>query len=288
MNSEHLERIRRSRMILQNPYAHLDGDGGYDANLPTGPARFIFADLESLRHPIYRKTSIGKRPSRRDIEFVARNLQNMLWSNRSEIFPGRVIDSPLDVLEPPAALSCLGYQLELAESLGQHRDTSGTFEVAGIIDRLNKVVHISRQFPPPIRKFTAAHELGHAILHEATGLHRDRPMDGASTRIRHDPDEREANVFATYFLMPASQMRLEFERRFGNGQFVLNDETAFRLNAGNLDKLQKSCNTLRDVSKLLAGATHYGGIQMYSLAERFQVSTEAMAIRLEELKLIRY
>jgi hypothetical protein len=45
--------------------------------------------------------------------------------------------------------------------------------------------------------------------------------------------------------------------------------------------------TLRDLARLLASATYYNGKAVYSLTEIFGVSVEAMAIRLEELDLVR-
>ena len=65
-----------------------------------------------------------------------------------------------------------------------------------------KLVQVSKQFPQETQNFTAAHELGHAILHKQTVLHRDRPLDGSSNtpRIR---EEMQADKFATFFLMPS-------------------------------------------------------------------------------------
>lgn len=65
-------------------------------------------------------------------------------------------------------------------------------------------VNADRESPLPRRRFTAAHELGHAILH------RDRMgrcrVDVKVTEDADDPDdlEREANRFAAELLMPAA------------------------------------------------------------------------------------
>lgn len=53
--------------------------------------------------------------------------------------------------------------------------------------------------PLPRRRFTAAHELGHAILHGGR-IHVDEKIDAANI---DDPQEREANQFAAELLMPA-------------------------------------------------------------------------------------
>ena len=85
---------------------------------------------------------------------------------------------------------------------------------------------------------------------------------------------------------PRSRSRSAFEHTFKVQEFVLNEESAFALNAGDLSTLRATCPEVRDLSRLLARTTHYDGVQINSLAEQFGVSVEAMAIRLEELNLI--
>jgi hypothetical protein len=48
----------------------------------------------------------------------------------------------------------------------------------------------------------------------------------------------------------------------------------------------KKFKTLRQLSRVLASAEHYNGLQFNSLANQFRVTNEAMAIRLEELELL--
>jgi Zn-dependent peptidase ImmA (M78 family) len=101
---------------------------------------------------------------------------------------------------------------------------------------------------PQRRRFTAAHELGHFVLHRdllETGQHLDRLFD----RSRYDnpsapfsySHEVQANNFAAEFLMPANMVA-----------------QAFRECGGLVDKI----------------------------AERFRVSRRAAEIRLKTLKLI--
>jgi hypothetical protein len=42
------------------------------------------------------------------------------------------------------------------------------------------------------------------------------------------------------------------------------------------------------LTRILSGAMYYNGMHFSSLAEQFSVSIEAMAIRLEELKLVQF
>ena len=87
--------------------------------------------------------------------------------------------------------------------------------------------------------------------------------------------------------MPEKQVRLAFRDMFLTDCFELSEDTAFALNAGSLDSLRDRCRTLRDLSRILAGATQYNGVHFNPLARQFGISVEAMAIRLEELDLAR-
>ena len=295
MNSYFKQMIRQDREQLQNPYAHLMGDGSFDA-LPRSSTTIhdhsdealrleSFIDLDSIRSKIKK----DGRFSRRKIESIVREFQIELWRSQDKLFPNEREISPLAILDPFLALSCIGFKSGLVESLGQ--DPLDRFEVAGFIDASERVVRISRRFDAPVRKFTAAHELGHALLHDAQGLHRDRALDGSGfgiPRDRRDRIEWEADVFATYFLMPEKQIRTAFKKAFKASIFVLNEETAFALIARDLGALRATLNEVRDLSRLLAGTTQYDGVQFYSLADQFGVSAETMAIRLEELRIVNF
>ena len=268
------------------------GDGAFDA-LPCGStATFHHADKASRLEPVIdlgsirRKINKGGRFSRRRIETIARDLQAQLWRVREELFPDERAVAPLALLDPFLALRCIGFRAELVDSLGQHLWGHEYLEVAGIIDASERTVQISRRFEAPFRKFTAAHELGHALLHDAQGLHRDRALDGSELGISRNRTEWEADIFATYFLMPEKQVRAVFEQAFKAPVFVLNDETAFALTAGDLEALRATLSEVRDLSILLARTTQYDGVQFYSLAEQFGVSAGTMAIRLEELRVV--
>ena len=274
--------VHKVRRVLQNQHAYLGGDGGYtgygnDNNPPK--IRQALISARSLR----RGRKRGGRFSQREIESIARNLQIELWRSRESVLPQRNNLGPLEILDPVGAFEALGYSVRLRESLGQYSGDGELFEVAGILDNSSAEVQISRRFSPEIRNFTAAHELGHAILHEGTGLHRDRALDGSRCSGARDPKEIEADIFAAYFLLPDKQVRKAFEHRFLTQHFVLNEATAFALTSGSLDALQNRCRTLRDLTRVLASSEHYNGVHFSSMARQFGVSIEAMAIRLEEL-----
>ena len=188
------------------------------------------------------------------------------------------------MLDPSVALRIIGYDFDLDETLGQYRSNGRLIEVAGIIDSPSRRVRISRQFPNDVRVFTTAHELGHALLHEARGLHRDRPLNGATSS--RDVVEIEADKFATYFLMPERLVKRRFTHFFATDCFVVDEPTVFALSRSSMSDFQKKCKTLRDLSRILASAEYYNGLRFVSMAGQFRVSIEAMAIRLEELGLV--
>ena len=309
--------ISRDRKRLQDPYAHLVEDGEFDATRPqmsqvnesserVGEGTTLSTHIESNSNTLASEISAirsqpeivlpsvlkgsheDERVPRKSIETIVRALQIQLWEHRSTLFSHTEEIDPLDVLDPFVALRGIGFQAELVETLGEYQCNGELFEIAGIIDTHDKCVRISRQLPRPIRNFTAAHELGHAVLHEGMGLHRDRPLDGSRSGYERDPMEKDADLFAGCFLIPRRSARNAFKEAFRTRQFEINEETAFAMNFGNADEFRSSCRSIRDLSRRLASAETYGGHSFNSLAVQFRVSVEAMAIRLEELKLVRF
>lgn len=298
MRSASKEEISEDRGRLQNPYAHMNGDGAFEALAPeprdtarvatTAPESDwptqVFIDRDTLLRQ--------KRPdgsySDAQIETAARALHVELWRNRDNIHPQANVSNPLDLLDPALAVRCLGLSYEIHESLGQFADKGGRFEVAGIVDRPANRISISRQFPPDVQNFTAAHELGHAILHDSTMLHRDRPVDRPGGASNRDRREIEANKFAAAFLLPEKQVRMRFEQSFRTDKLVLDDDTAFFLASQSQDKFRASMKHMRDFSRFIAEAAFYAGQPITPLTKQFNVSVETMAIRIEELNLIAF
>ncbi len=272
------EEITKSRWLLQNPYAHLDESGGFSALSNHSHMQIgTFTEVPQEITKEYRNSHI-------EIERRVRDLHKTIWQNRNKIWSNVIPPNPIDMLDPVIALKFIGYDCYLDETLGQFYSDGKLIEVAGTIDNLSAKVRISRQFSKNIRSFTAAHELGHALLHKTTGLHRDRPIDG--TTMSRDSVELEADKFATFFLMPRKLVKNTFKKYFLTNKFFLNEATDFALGLGDFVALNGKCKTLRQLSKMLASAEHYNGLQFISLANQFRVSTEAMAIRLEELELL--
>lgn len=305
--------IRESRKKLQNPYAYLDGEGDYAAVLQSSHGD-VHAVRRSLENPyayldehggynefedesvavtsrptldsvdLLGKKSKGDRFSKIEIQNIVRKLQLEIWNKRKSIWQDKIDITPVEALDPVKALQLLGFRVNVADTLGLHSAGTEVFEVAGTVDNRKQEVQLSGQFSPEVRNFTAAHELAHAVLHHANGLHRDRAQYGGSTA--RDEQEIEADIFAASFLMPEKQVKAAFKRAFLTERFVITEDTAFALLADNLDAFEKRCRTSRDLAKLLANTEQYAGHHFHSLAQQFTVSIEAMAIRLEELGLI--
>jgi formiminotetrahydrofolate cyclodeaminase len=140
--------------------------------------------------------------SNADIEKIVKKLQNVVWTERTKIWKDKVIEFPAEVLQPNMVLrKVMGYSYEEVDQIGTYRQGGEIFEIAGLIDKKKKHVAISKNFPQETISFTAAHELGHAILHRGVVLHRDKPMDGSNMPPR-SKQELQADKFAAYFLLP--------------------------------------------------------------------------------------
>jgi Zn-dependent peptidase ImmA (M78 family)/formiminotetrahydrofolate cyclodeaminase len=222
-----------------------------------------------------------------DIEKLVSRLQNVLWKHKDKIWHDADGLNQLQVLDPEAVFSSvLGYTFLSPDFIDMHEISGERFETAGLIDKNKKHVQVSKNFQPHTRRFTAAHELGHAIMHRQAVLHRDRPLDGSSG-IAKDPEEMQADRFAACFLMPAKPLRKLFSELFGMPRFVINESTAIALREAGAIAFQQKYDDLRKLSRRIATADYYGGKSFNPLYVIFGVSLEAMAIRLEELGLIR-
>lgn len=214
------------------------------------------------------------------IEEAARKLAHAIWLQRDALWPDGVPDDPVELLNPEKAFELIGYEVFKRSSLGV---IDGDVDVAGIIDKENFTAELSLLMPPYVMNFTAAHELGHAIMHQQSGLHRDKPLDGSSIGPR-DQVELEADKFAAFFLMPAKLLICRFNERFPP-ELLQRDNLQHLLNRNKDKRIEKELSTKRGLARALAGLDSVNGKALFSLAEQFKVSREAMAIRLEELGL---
>lgn len=147
-----------------------------------------------------------------------------------------------DVVDLPALFDALGVT---------YREDALPNGISGSIELVDGryVITVERRDGPQRRRFTAAHELAHYLLHRdmlsnGSKLHRDSLFGADAARNEVVPfrpeHEVQANKFAADLLMPAAKIR----NSFASGQRSLAE-----------------------------------------LARRFQVSSQAMAIRLRSLGL---
>lgn len=276
--------IRSSRRLMEDPYAYVDDDGFSGISNAAQSQDLSISTPRLTADPLPSQRGGSARTARRDVAAEVRRIHQEVWRRRSEFLQGNEAVDPVDLLDPAIALALLDFKSEYAVSLGTFRKGSQLIEVAGLIDRPNKRVQVSLELSPPVRRFTLAHELAHAVMHpHLSGVHRDRPLDGSA--LARDMNEWEADRFATLFLQPERLVRKHFRSRFGTERFELTEATIVALGG------EAVCGApgeigLRALSRLLAGAERFDGRQFCSLAEQFQVSRETMAIRIEELRLI--
>lgn len=284
---EFLEDITKKNNILKSIYDEL-----------TIIANSKIEQLEGERTekmPLYKKATdlLSKVKSKTnlddiEIENTAIELQQLLWKHRKQIWKEDYSETPLKILNPSHALQkVLGYKYFSMEDIIL---AGSTYDVntAGIIDQRDKLVLISKQYHGAIQNFTTAHELGHAVLHSELVMHRDKPLDGSKQVGRRDEKEIQADKFASYFLIPKKQLVEEFKVRFLTEKFIIDDQSAFNLIKEGVSKLRTDSKNLRGLASKLANATRYDSTSFKSLSELFNVSTVAMAIRLEELNLLEY
>lgn len=157
--------------------------------------------------------------------------------------------------------------------------------IKGRLDRRNKTVATSERSSLAERRFTAAHELAHWILHKGMIEHRDRPVDVRAPRPRR---EREADEFAAAYLMPSKWVAEDLERRFGSLPVNVDENLAWWLDQTDHERLLvPNADADFERAKAIAVCTNVGAGHFCSLADEYGVSAKAMALRLLELGLIK-
>lgn len=218
------------------------------------------------------------------IECETRRLQYEVWSRRDLRYQFGVPDIPT-IFDPRNVADHCDLYFEERERLDA--DYPGGAEAAGIWDRGRSTILISTRYPYETQRFTAAHELGHFVLHPHVGdrkLHRERPINGA--RNVRPPQEQEADYFAACLLLPRRAVINEFDVRFGSKHpLALTETVAYHLKADAGQLFSQPSGSLL-FAQTVARCQQFDRLRFKSLAEYFGVSVTAMAIRLEELDLV--
>ncbi len=89
--------------------------------------------------------------------------------------------------------------------------TKITKNICGILEHDNQKILLNSEITDAERFFTAAHEIGHAVLHPNTNH-----IDFRNSFNVKEPKEQEADFFALCLLMPAKEFRNQWTRFSGD------------------------------------------------------------------------
>ncbi len=244
----------------------------------------------------------------RAIAREAQQLQRTLFRRRHELWAAPPTD-PLELIDPSViATQILGIRYSEPEEI---RLAAGRGPVAGVMDRRSREIAVARYQRPEVRRFTAAHEIGHWILHTGAQRFLDAPLDGSNRDPERSIEEQEADLFAAVLLMPEDLVRQQFEEYLERE--ILGEAHSSRWRSGvvlfcnacnSVPTLEVEHRLLQDDKFLrylmvctdenLKWATCRQPVSSFStrpspfedLASLFRVSPGAMASRLEELRLV--
>jgi len=216
-----------------------------------------------------------------EIEAHATRLGQALWHEREHRFEAA---DPIALLNPENAAALLGIAVEYVDRIPLVATHGG--RIVGVFDRNVGRIVAATEVSMAEARFTAAHELGHAVLHKTEGaVFRDRAALGE--RIQHSRIEVEANRFAAAHLMPKHLLRRQFTVTFGIAPpFIFNEDVAFQLCRDDPDSLLVDEHQWVNRGFALARARSFNGRPLTPLHEQFRVSAHAMARRLVELGLV--
>ncbi len=99
---------------------------------------------------------------------------------------------------------------DLAEKIGVEVKFVGGNSFGGMYEKTCETILVPAMRPPGRQVFTAAHELGHWAFKHGTRVDRVEDFDSLTSV---EPEERLANLFAGYLLMPLWAIEEAFARR---------------------------------------------------------------------------
>jgi IrrE N-terminal-like domain len=114
---------------------------------------------------------------------------------------------PVDVEELAGSLCRL--RVRDADDLCPIAGVSSETPLSGVLLPARWEIWVRRDEPPPRRRFTVAHEIGHHLLHSDGAAVLCRPVDVEAAAEDARALERQANRFAAELLMPEDLVRAE-------------------------------------------------------------------------------
>lgn len=222
---------------------------------------------------------------------TARQLLLEIWGRRGELWAPSVEPEEIFPLDVPLIIqNVLGVNVEEPEEI---LNGEAGVEIAGFIDRKQNKIVLAQRFKIQWRRFTAAHEVAHWLLHPKLIYLRERPLTGAErANYQRSETESEADAFAAELLMPTKLVNKIFFRDFHSpidGRKP-DDDLAFWFSEASPTKIAPSDLAGRGVQFRALGiaqADTWRGTAILPLTDQFGVSPTAMSIRLMELGLVR-
>lgn len=215
-----------------------------------------------------------------EIEYEARKLLSEIEKHAKDLWPNTP-PARLFMCDPEAACRLLQLQY-LPDS---HLGGFGT-ATAGMLDRGKRAVLLSSRQSFESLRFTAAHEVGHWILHPGQQMFRDRALAAPGGAGRPLP-EKQADHFAACFLAPPRLVRQAFAARFPIRQPMTNTGAiCFNLSPRQAHVLESLPSGSLQFAAEIARAESFNGVYFKPLTRLFNVSADAMGIRLLELGLV--
>jgi len=188
-------------------------------------------------------------------------------------------------LEPrQIAIELLSLEYEELEEIGHLSIGPLRVTLAGLLDRDKSLIAVSARLSLEIRRFTAAHEIGHFVLHpEITSLREDPRTDAALRAPLRSVRGKEADLFAAELLMPERFFNQVFANLWGDDDIdggQLDDDRAYYLTQGKLSARDISKLSRLERAKLVAREIPMTTADDLPMAEIFGVSPTAAGIQL--------
>ena len=215
------------------------------------------------------------------IEYEARMLLVDIERNASSLWPNTP-PARLFMCDPEPACRLLGLSYLPDSHLGSYGSTA----TAGMLDATNRAVLLSSKQSFESLRFTAAHEIGHWLLHPGKSLFRDRSLTSHGGRGR-PREEQEADLFAACFLVPPKLLRKAFFARFPVREPMTNTGAiCWNLSMKSGQYLEELPIGSLEFALAVARTDGFNGQHFKPLHQLFNVSSSTMAIRLQETGLV--
>lgn len=225
---------------------------------------------------------------KQEIEQAAEQLRKVVAENQYRLWPGEQ-RTDIQLLDPDGVCRAIRFNYREQQGLTRQPFSLRNEKVptAGQVDLRSETITVDADLPETIKRFTALHEVGHVVIHpDQITMHRDSPLGGNFATPKNRPlMEQEADYFAACYSMPRDLVVREFSKRFGIPPFQMTDQWAQVLSPADPDALIMSRHGALDRELAMATAQVR---ERTALAGYFKVSAKAMAIRLQELNLIKW